>query len=259
MTGTANTGSIDAEEIARFGDLSRDWWDSEGRMSALHGINPVRLHYIRDRLCARAGRDPEKPAPLDGLAVLDVGCGAGLLAEPLARLGAEVTGIDPAPEMIEVARAHAAGTSTVVDYRSATAEDLTASGAAFDVVLAMEVVEHAADAGNLLAACCALVRPGGALFAATINRTARSFGLAIVAAEYILRWAPRGSHDWRKFVRPAELSRHLRHGGLVVADITGVSYSPLEREWRASRDAGVNYMMTAEKPARAVPHSSGPL
>ena len=265
MTATAarqetpgDAGSVDGDQVARFGVLSRDWWNPAGRMQALHRINPVRIRYIRDLLCARSGSSPEQPSPLGGVAVLDVGCGAGLLAEPLARLGAKVTGIDASPEMIEVARAHAAGMNTPVDYRATRPEELAASGASFDAVLVMEVVEHVADVGILMVSCCALVRPGGLLIAATLNRTVRSFVLAIAAAEYVLGWTPRGTHDWRRFVRPSELSRHLRAGGMTVTDITGVSYSPLAREWRASRDPGINYVMAAEKPAEPATPAATP-
>lgn len=248
MTAAA-AGSIDREEIARFGALSQDWWNPDGGMRALHQMNPVRLRYIRDRICAQIGANPNKAAPLDGVKILDVGCGAGLLCEPLARLGASVTGIDASPEMIEAARAHAAGTSTPVDYRGTSAEDLAETEATFDVVLAMEVVEHVADVGSLLAACCTMVRDGGMLVTATLNRTARSLVFGIGAAEFVLGWAPRGTHDWRKFLRPSELSRYLRENGMAVSDVTGIAYSPLAREWRASRDVSINYVMAATKPA----------
>ncbi len=247
MTATA-AESIDTEEISRFGALSQDWWNPKGPMRALHQMNPVRLRYIRDRICARIGTSPDEPNPLKSVQILDVGCGAGLLCEPLARLGATVTGIDASPEMIEAARAHAAGTGTPVDYRHTSAEDLAKSGARFDVVLAMEVVEHVADVDSLMAACCTLVRGGGVMVAATLNRTARSLVFGIGAAEYVLRWAPRGTHDWRKFLRPSELSRYLRDNGMAVSDITGIAYSPLAREWRAGRDVSINYVMAATKP-----------
>ena len=243
--------SVDADQVARFGNLSRKWWDPSGEMRALHQINPIRIRIIRDLLCAQLGSDPNDSAPLGGAIVLDVGCGAGLLAEPMARLGAHVTGIDASPEMIEAAQAHAIGTATSVDYRATPAEEMAATEATFDAVLVMELVEHVADVGSLMTACCAMVRPGGLMVAATLNRTARSMVFGIAAAEYVLGWAPKGSHDWRKFLRPSELGAHMRAGGLTVTDVSGISYSPFAREWRATRDLGINYLMAAEKPARA--------
>jgi len=242
----AKAASIDAEEVAKFAALAGDWWDAEGSLAPLHRLNPVRLGFIRDRLAARFGRDPLGERPLDGLRLLDVGCGGGILSEPLSRLGATVTAIDAAPESIAAARHHAAESGLAIDYRVSSAEELAASGARFDAVLVMELVEHVADVTGFLAAAGALVRPGGALIAATLNRTPKSFLLAIVGAEYLLRWLPRGSHDWRRFVRPSELARALRAAGLSVSEVTGVTYNPISDTWRlAPRDVGVNYMVLA--------------
>ncbi len=249
---TRNTaGFIDRGEVARFDALAATWWDEAGPMRVLHRFNPVRLAYIRDALCRRHGRDPETPFPLDGLRICDVGCGGGVLSEPLARLGATVTGLDPAIRNIAVARAHAETAGVSVDYRDATIETIVASGESFDAVLIMEVVEHVSDMPAFVRTACAAVEPGGMLFAATINRTLRSFAMAIVGAEYVLGWLPRGTHDWEKFVTPAELTGAIGRGGLGVTDTVGVLYDPLAASWRTARDTAVNYMVAAERPAGA--------
>lgn len=241
--------SVDPAEVARFDALGRSWWDESGPMRVLHRFNPVRLGYIRDTACRHFGRDPNAPAPLTGLSLVDVGCGGGLLSEPLARLGADVTGLDPAPNNVAVAQAHAEAEGVPVDYRARTIEDLVGEGATFDVVVAMEVVEHVADLDGFVASTCRAVKPGGLLFAATINRTMRSFALAIVGAEYVLGWLPRGTHDWDKFVRPEELERLIAGNGLAVTDTSGVVFDPLRDRWRISRDTSVNYQIAAERPA----------
>ena len=243
--------TVDAEEIARFAALAGEWWDPDGGLGALHRLNPLRLEFIRDRVAAHFGRDPlgtpaGKP-PLAGLRLVDVGCGGGLLCEPMARLGATVTGIDAAAESVRVAAHHATGQGLDIDYRHATAEALAAAGERFDVVLTMEVVEHVADLDLFIAACCGLLAPGGMIIVATLNRTPQAFALAIVGAEYLLRWLKPGTHDWRKFVRPAELARRLRAGGVDVAAMTGVRYSPFGRDWSLSRDLSVNYMVVGVK------------
>ncbi|MFC7665558.1 bifunctional 2-polyprenyl-6-hydroxyphenol methylase/3-demethylubiquinol 3-O-methyltransferase UbiG [Methylorubrum suomiense] len=243
------SASIDRDEVARFDALAARWWDERGPMAVLHRFNPVRVGYIRDEACRVFGRDPAAPFPLDGLTVVDIGCGGGVLSEPLARLGARVTGLDPATANIAAAQAHAAGEGLDIDYRAETIEAVVAGGARFDVVLAMEVVEHVADRAGFLRAASTAVKPGGLLFAATINRTMRSFALAIVGAEYVLRWLPRGTHDWEKFVTPGELKADLEAGGLTVTDTTGVVFNPLGNSWRASRDTGVNYMVAAHRHA----------
>ncbi|GAB4394236.1 MAG: bifunctional 2-polyprenyl-6-hydroxyphenol methylase/3-demethylubiquinol 3-O-methyltransferase UbiG [Kiloniellaceae bacterium] len=243
-----DSASIDAEEIAKFSAMAETWWDPDGKFRPLHRFNPVRLGFIRDRLCAHFGRDPLKDNPLKGLKLLDVGCGGGLLSEPLARLGAEVTGLDAAEKNIRIAALHAEESGLEIDYRHGSVEALADSGAAFDAVLNMEVVEHVADVGSFLSASAAVVRPGGLMILATLNRTPKAFLLAIVGAEYVLRWLPRGTHDWRRFLKPSELARALRPAGLEVTEMTGVAYNPLTDSWRlAPRDLDVNYMLVAQR------------
>jgi 2-polyprenyl-6-hydroxyphenyl methylase/3-demethylubiquinone-9 3-methyltransferase len=238
-------GSVDRAEIEKFAGMAEAWWDPSGVFRPLHRLNPLRIGYIRDRLAAHAGRDAADLQPLNGLSILDIGCGGGLLAEPLARLGAEVTGIDAAERNIEIARAHAAATGTKVTYLPCPAEDLAARGAQFDAVLAMEIVEHVADLHAFLGATRALLKPDGLLFLATLNRTLKSFAFAIVGAEYILRWLPRGTHDWRRFLRPSELARNLRSNGLAIRELTGVHYDPITDSFSSHRDCSVNYMAVA--------------
>jgi len=241
--------SVDPGEVERFAAMAEAWWDPHGQFRALHQLNPVRVGYIRDRVAARFGRDPLKPRPLADLRILDLGCGGGLLAEPMARLGAQVVGADAAERNIGVAIAHARQSGLDIDYRHATAEALAGAGESFDVILCMEVVDHVADLGSFLDSCGGMLRPGGLLFAATLNRTVKAFALAVVGAEYLLRWLPRGTHDWRKFVRPHELARLLRGAGLRVTEATGVGYAPLRDAWSLSRDLDVNYMVVAAKDA----------
>ncbi|MCH7943830.1 MAG: bifunctional 2-polyprenyl-6-hydroxyphenol methylase/3-demethylubiquinol 3-O-methyltransferase UbiG [Proteobacteria bacterium] len=239
--------SIDADEVARFAALADEWWDPHGGLAALHRLNPVRIAYIRDHLARHFGRDPLAERPLAGLRLLDIGCGAGLLCEPMARLGAEVIGVDAAGANIDVALRHAADGDLHIDYRHASAETLVDAGESFDAVLVMEVIEHVADLDVFFAATCALLRPGGMIVAATLNRTPQAFALAIVGAEYLLRWLKPGTHDWRKFVRPAELARRLRAGGVAVTATTGVRYRLLDDDWELSRDMSVNYMAVGVK------------
>jgi 2-polyprenyl-6-hydroxyphenyl methylase / 3-demethylubiquinone-9 3-methyltransferase len=205
----------------------------------------VRVRFIRDRLAARLGRDPNAAEPLRGLSILDIGCGGGLLAEPLARLGAEVTGIDAAERNIAIARRHAENAGVGVTYLPCAAEDLAAQNAQFDAVLAMEIVEHVADLDTFFRAAAGLLKPDGTMFVATLNRTVKSFAFAIVGAEYVLRWLPRGTHDWRRFLRPSELARHLRGHGLEMQEMAGVSYDPIGDSFSLGRDCAVNYMATA--------------
>ncbi len=240
--------SVIAEEVARFDALGDDWWDPDGPMAPLHRLNPTRLEWLRDTIAAHfrhtgGGDEP----PLAGLTLLDIGCGAGLLSEPLSRLGAEVTGLDPAPTSIEIARAHAEATGAKPSYRAGTVEDLASEGARFDVVLAMEVVEHVADVPAFVASAASLVRPGGLFALSTLNRTLKSFALAILGAEYVLRWLPAGTHRWEQFVTPDELAAALRAAGLKETQRRGMSFDPLRGEWRLSRDLGVNYFMAARK------------
>lgn len=239
--------TIDPAEVAKFDRLARDWWNPEGSMKPLHRFNPVRLAYLRDLIAEHFGRDATGPRPLADLRLLDVGCGGGLLSEPLCRMGATVSGIDPATTNVEVAKLHAAKSGLAISYSAQTIEAVVASGARYDVVLAMEVVEHVADVTGFVAACAAAVEPGGLLVMATINRTLRSFALAIVGAEYVLRWLPPGTHAWDKFVTPDELKRAIKSGGLQVIDTQGTVFNPITQEWSRSRDTGVNYMVAAER------------
>jgi 2-polyprenyl-6-hydroxyphenyl methylase/3-demethylubiquinone-9 3-methyltransferase len=250
----ASGPSVDEDEVAGFAAMAEAWWDPAGKFAPLHRFNPVRIGFIRDRLAARLGRDPRAPKPLEGLRLLDIGCGGGLLAEPMTRLGARVTAIDAARRNIEVARLHAEQSGLEIDYRHTTAEALAEAGEHFDAILNMEVIEHVADVGAFLGACADLMPregpiPGGVMFVATLNRTAKAYALAIVGAEYVLRWLPRGTHDWRKFVRPSELAAALRPYGLEVRELAGVSYNPLTDQWRLGRDLDVNYLAVVSRPA----------
>ncbi len=242
--------TVDAAELEKFAAMAEEWWDPTGKFKPLHKFNPVRIAYIRDRLCARFGRDAEADRPLQGLSLVDIGCGGGLLCEPMARLGATVTGIDATERSVHIAAAHAAQMGLDIDYRFLTAEALLATGERFDAVLNMEVVEHVADVRVFLEASAGLVKPGGLMVCATLNRTAKAFALAIVGAEYVMRWLPRGTHDWRKFVKPSELAGYLGGGGLTVQEMTGVTYNPVSDAWRLNpRDLDVNYMVVAARDA----------
>jgi 2-polyprenyl-6-hydroxyphenyl methylase/3-demethylubiquinone-9 3-methyltransferase len=229
--------------------MADEWWDPKGKFKPLHKFNPVRLGYVRDHAIRHFGRDGGVRRPLEGLRVLDIGCGGGLLSEPLTRLGASVTGIDAGEKNIAIARVHAEQSGLAIDYRAVTAEALAAAGETFDIVLNMEVVEHVDNVPLYLKSCAALVAPGGLMFTASINRTPRAFALAIVGAEYVLGWLPRGTHDYRKFLTPEEIEALLRRNELKVTETVGVVFHPLADEWRQSRDTGVNYMVLAEKPA----------
>ncbi len=242
------TPSIDASEIAKFTAMASDWWDPRGKFRPLHKFNPVRLGFIRDTLVAHFARDATARRPLDGLRLLDIGCGGGLVSEPMARLGAQVTGVDAGEANIKAATVHAGAAGLAIDYRIGTAEGLLAAGEApFDVVLNLEVVEHVADPAAFLTDCAALVAPGGVMIVATINRTAKAFALAIVGAEYVLGWLPRGTHDFGKFLTPAEIATALDAAGLETRPPQGVSYTPLGDAWSLSNDEKVNYMMVATR------------
>jgi 2-polyprenyl-6-hydroxyphenyl methylase/3-demethylubiquinone-9 3-methyltransferase len=249
MTDSAPTVStIDPDEVERFSRIADEWWDPTGKFAPLHRLNPVRLGYIRDCAAAHWKRDPLTGAPLAGLSLLDIGCGGGLICEPMARLGATVTGIDAAERNISVADLHARRQELAIDYRAATAETLARSGLLFDIVLALEIVEHVADVDLFLEAGSQLVKPGGLIFLSTLNRTAKAWALAIAGAEYLLRWLPRGTHDWRKFLRPSEVVRGLGAGGIAAQEIVGVVYNPLSRTWSLNKnDLDVNYMMYGSK------------
>lgn len=241
--------SVDRREIDRFALAADAWWDPEGSFRALHRLNPVRLDFIRSSLSAHFSRDSSVLEPFSGLRLLDVGCGGGLVAEAMARLGADVTGIDAGAEAIAAARAHRETVGLAIDYRQATVETLAAEGEEFDAVLALEVIEHLAQRDVFFEALGRLVRPGGAFIAGTLNRTAKSFALAVVAAEYILGWIPRGTHDWRRFVRPSELSRDLRHARLRLTRLAGVGFNPKAADWSLSSDLSVNYLAMAVSPS----------
>ena len=246
------SASVDPAEVAKFSALAAEWWDPTGKFAPLHKFNPVRLGFIRAEVAAHLGRDARSLRPFEGLSLLDIGCGGGLLSEPMARLGFAVTGADASEKNIGTAKAHAAQSGLLqgeraIDYRATTAESLVAEGVNFDVVLNMEVVEHVADVSAYLAACTALVKPGGLTFVATLNKTLKSLALAKIGAEYVLNWLPHGTHDWNRFIPPAELKRSLEETGLTVLKMQGVSFDPLNWDWKLSSDVDVNYMLVAKR------------
>lgn len=246
------TTTIDPAEVAKFEAMAAEWWDADGKFRPLHLMNPVRLDYITRQVAAQFGRDLKAPRPFAGLRMLDIGCGGGLLSEPMARLGATVVGADAAAGNIPVARIHAEQQGLDIDYRHTTAEALAAAGERFDLVLAMEIVEHVADPQDFLTTCAAMVAPGGMLIASTLNRTARSFMAAIVAAEWVLRWLPKGTHDWARFIAPDDLDAMIRTAGLSPVDRKGMVYNPITRGWSLSAsDLSVNYVTAAVVPAGA--------
>lgn len=240
--------NIDDTEVARFRAIAAEWWDPNGKFRPLHQIGPVRLEFIRDELLRHFALKPGLKS-LTGLRLLDIGCGGGLISEPLTRLGGSVTGIDPGAENVAIARAHAEPQGLAIDYRAVTAEDLVAAGEQFDAVICLEVVEHVPDVGAFLKTCAALVRPGGLMVLSTINRTLKSYALAIVAAEYVLGWLPRGTHQWDRFVTPDELARFLTQAGLSPPRFSGMAYTPLRDAWTLTPDTNVNYLASATCPA----------
>jgi 2-polyprenyl-6-hydroxyphenyl methylase / 3-demethylubiquinone-9 3-methyltransferase len=242
------TKLVDNAEVERFGALAREWWDPRGKFRPLHQINPVRLGFLRGELLAHTARDGRAMRPFAGLSLLDIGCGGGLIAEPLARLGASVTGIDPSAENIETARRHAHGQALDIDYLTGTSGELATEGRRFDCVIALEVIEHVPDVRAFLQSCSDVTEPGGLIVLSTLNRTLKSFALGIVGAEYVLGWLPRGTHQWRRFVAPDELRQSLMEGGLTPVAQRGMSYDPIRGTWRLSADCSVNYLMAATKP-----------
>ena len=240
--------TVDTEEVRHFSALAAEWWDPAGPMAPLHRLNPVRLAWIRDQVAEAFGRDPKSSAILSGLRLLDIGCGAGLAAEPFRRMGGDVVAIDPAEANIAIARRHAEESGLAIDYRAATAETLAAGGERFDIVTALEVVEHVTDVPAFIGTAASMLKPGGLLIVATINRTAKAFLLAIVGAEYVLRWLPRGTHHYEKLVTPAEIESACALSGLLIAGRTGIAYTPIADLWRLSHDMDVNYMMSARAP-----------
>ena len=245
VRGAPSGSTVDDAEVARFSALAAEWWNPRGKMAVLHKFNPVRLGFIKEAACGHFGREPRRLDALAGLRILDIGCGGGILSEPLARLGAAVVGADPAGANIAAARLHAEEAGVTVDYRETTAEALADAGERFDVVLAMEVVEHVADVPLFVQRCAEMVKPGGLMIVATLNRTLKSFALAIVGAEYVLGWLPRGTHQWDKFVTPNELEIALEQCGLRVVNESGVIYNLLADRWQLSSDMDVNYMTVA--------------
>lgn len=241
------SGTADSDEVARFAAIADEWWDPTGKFRPLHQLAPIRLAFIRKHIVDRLNLDGSIDKPLSGVRLLDVGCGGGLVSEPLARLGADVTAIDAAARNIEVAKLHAAQSGLNIDYRNAQPEDLATAGEVFDIVVNLEVVEHVADLGAFMTACASMTRPGGGMVLSTINRTFKSLALAKIAAEYVLRWLPVGTHDWKKFVKPSELSADLRAAGMTVTALSGMSYNPLGDIWRLSEDLDVNYLAFATK------------
>ena len=249
MSATQSTGTVDAAEIAKFEAMAAEWWDPNGKFKPLHMLQPCRLDYVIDQICAEYGRDPKADRPFAGLRLLDIGCGGGLLCEPMARLGAEVVGADAAARNIPVARVHAEQSGLEIDYRHTTAEDMAAAGEQFDVILNMEVVEHVSDPLAYLTACREMLKPGGLMVCSTINRNPKSYMMAIIGAEHVMRWLPKGTHEWNKFITPDELFALLTQAGLDPVDRKGFVFNPVTWSWRISdKDLSVNYVTSSLKP-----------
>jgi 2-polyprenyl-6-hydroxyphenyl methylase / 3-demethylubiquinone-9 3-methyltransferase len=242
------TSTVDPAEVAKFEAMAAEWWNPNGKFKPLHLMNPCRLDYITSQIASEFDRDLTTPLPFTGLRLLDIGCGGGLLSEPMARLGADVVGADPAPRNIPVAQLHAEQSGLTIDYRLTTAEELAAAGERFDVVLNMEVVEHVPDPQSFLTACQTLLKPGGLMICSTLNRNAKSFGMAIIGAEWVMRWLPKGTHDWKKFITPDELADFIRKAGLDPVDRKGMIFNPIAWSWSlSSRDLSVNYVTASVK------------
>ncbi|NDF11944.1 MAG: bifunctional 2-polyprenyl-6-hydroxyphenol methylase/3-demethylubiquinol 3-O-methyltransferase UbiG [Proteobacteria bacterium] len=246
-TSTGPKNTVDPSEIAKFTAMADEWWSPTGKFKPLHKFNPVRIGYIRDAIADHFSRDATKPHVLKGISLLDIGCGGGLLSEPMARLGAEVVGVDAAEKNIAIASLHAEAQKLKIDYRCTTAESLAGRKKTFDVVLAMEIIEHVADVPAFLEACASLVKPGGLLFVATLNRTVKSYLFGIIGAEYVMGWLPKGTHTWQKFLKPSEIVMPLEKLGYKTKDIRGVQYHALKDSFSVSRDTSVNYMLVAER------------
>ena len=239
--------SVDPEDVARFSRIAAEWWDPSGKFAPLHRFNPVRLAFIREQALGRFNRSPKARAPFEGLRLLDIGCGGGLLSEPMRRLGFAVTAVDASERNITVAQTHAGEVGLEIGYRCATAEALAEEGARFDVILNMEVIEHVVDPGEYLRTCARMLAPGGLMVVASLNRTVKALALAKIGAEYVLRWLPAGTHDWRKFLHPEEIRGFLDGEPVDVQGPFGVSFNPLSGKWSRSNDADVNYMMTVTR------------
>lgn len=237
--------SKNTAEVNSFNALANEWWDENGPMKPLHKLNPTRIQHLKQQICAKFNRDPHAALPLKGLKILDVGCGGGIVCEPLARLGADVTGADAAPDNIKIAKTHADARNLKITYKNELAEDLAKSKSKYDVVLALEIVEHVDNLPFFLESCASLTKKDGVLIISTLNRNPKSFLLGIVAAEYILHWVPKGTHDWRKFLKPSEVARHMDAHDLSPIDVTGLIYSPISKSFSLSKkDLDVNYFMT---------------
>lgn len=243
----AEKSTINDAEIEKFSKMSAEWWDPLGKFKPLHKFNPIRLQYLKNKLCSYFQRDAKSLQPLKGLKILDIGCGGGLLSEPLTRLGAEVTGVDASALNISIARQHAEEMGLQIDYRISTAEDLLKSGEKFDVVLNMEVIEHVDNVDFFMESCAALVKKDGLMFLATINRTLKAWALAIIGVEYILNWLPRGTHQYEKFITPTEAKLYLKNNGFKLYDETGVCYNPIKDVWSLTSDMSVNYILCSSK------------
>ncbi|MFK7902369.1 MAG: bifunctional 2-polyprenyl-6-hydroxyphenol methylase/3-demethylubiquinol 3-O-methyltransferase UbiG [Nitratireductor sp.] len=244
---SANKSTIDQADVDRFSAIADEWWSATGKFKPLHKFNPVRLQYIKEQVCEHFGRDIKDPKAFKGLRFLDIGCGGGLLSEPMARMGATIVGADASETNIEVAKIHAKQSDLEIDYRATTSEALEASGEKFDVILNMEVVEHVADVDLFITSCAKMVKPNGLMFVATINRTPKARALAIFMAEQVLRWLPKGTHEYEKLVKPEEISEPLAKQNVEVIDQTGVFYNPITDRWNKSKDMDVNYMLLAKR------------
>ena len=243
-----NSPTLDPAEVERFSKLAAEWWNPKGKFRPLHAIGPPRLSFIREQAIAHFKRDPRSLKPLEGLTALDIGCGGGLVSEPMTRMGARVTGIDPAARNIAIASGHAETQGLRIDYRANRVEDLTANGEAFDLVVCLEVVEHVPDVAAFIAECAKAAKPGGLVIFSTINRTLKAYALAIVGAEYVLGWLPRGTHQWDRFVTPDEMRAHTASAGLGPCQFAGMTYDVLRDRWPLGTDTGVNYLACAAKP-----------